>query len=151
MSGRGDGPAAGVTVSPEDAVLRTNAAFYAAIESLDLKQMEDMWLKEPYITCAHPGGPLLAGWGPIMTSWEQIFDQTFNMKVVLADVRSRVTGDVAWAVVTEHIEGRNYDGISTGIVFATNVFERRGTRWYVVHHHGSAVHRHVDESTGQLQ
>ena len=138
-------------MSEERVVRRAIEAFYAAIENLDIKRMEDVWLKEPYITCAHPGWPLLTGWGPVMKSWERIFDQTFEIRIVINEIRIRVSSDLAWGVVTEHIESRHYEGISTGIVFATNVLERRGQGWYLVHYHSSPAQRHVDEDADQLQ
>jgi ketosteroid isomerase-like protein len=104
-----------------------------------MARMEEIWLEEPYITCAHPGWPPLYAWGPIMASWERIFEHTFEMQIILTDVRIRVDGPLAWVVLTENIESRHDDGQHTGRVFATNIFERRGTRWYLVHHHGSAV------------
>src|SRR5206468_10561013 len=51
-------------MSDRDAVLEANAAFYAAFQSLDLKRMEEIWLRAPYIKCVHPGWGLLVGWGP---------------------------------------------------------------------------------------
>jgi ketosteroid isomerase-like protein len=138
-------------VNEEITVRKANEAFYAAMENLDIKNMESVWLREPYITCAHAGWPLLEGWGPIMKSWERIFDQTFEMKILINEIRVRVSGDMAWAVVTEHIESRHYEGISAGTVFTTNVFERCGTSWYLVHHHSSPVQRHVDGNADQLQ
>jgi len=42
-------------MTDRDAVLEANAAFYAAFESLDLKRMEEVWLRAPYIKCVHPG------------------------------------------------------------------------------------------------
>ena len=42
-------------------VLEANAAFYRAFESLDVKRMEEVWLRAPYIKCVHPGWGLLVG------------------------------------------------------------------------------------------
>jgi ketosteroid isomerase-like protein len=86
-----------------------------------------------------------------MMSWERIFDQTFEIKITLDESRVSVGGDTAWAVVTEHVESRGYEGISNGTVFTTNVFERRGNGWYLVHHHSSPAQRYVDENADQLQ
>ena len=81
-------------MNEEIAVRKANEAFYAAMENLDIKNMESVWLREPYITCAHAGWPLLEGWGPIMKSWERIFDQTFEMKILINEIRVRVSGDI---------------------------------------------------------
>jgi ketosteroid isomerase-like protein len=138
-------------VTQEEAVRRANAAFYAAFRALDVARMEDVWLREPYITCVHPGGPVLTGWGPIMASWERIFEHTFEVSISTADTRVHIGSDTAWIVLIEQIQSRSYEGITTGAVLATNVFELCGTHWYIVHHHGSALDHVVDENTGSLQ
>ncbi len=135
----------------EEAVRRANAAFYAAFRALDVARMEDVWLREPYITCAHPGWPVLTGWGPIMASWERIFEHTFEVSISTVDTRIRIGSDAAWIVLIEQIQSRSDEGIGTGTVLATNIFELRGTHWYMVHHHGSSLDHIVDESTGSLQ
>ena len=76
------------------AVLAANRAFYQAFETLELREMEKMWLQESYIKCVHPGWPLLCGWGPVMASWERIFTNTESMRFNLSDVRVEVLGDL---------------------------------------------------------
>ena len=126
-------------MSDRDAVLEANAAFYAAFESLDLKRMEEVWLRAPYIKCVHPGWGLLVGWGPVMESWERIFSGTLEMRFTLTGVQAEVCGDLAWVVLTENIDSRHHDGKVEAHVQATNLFERRDQRWFLVHHQGSPI------------
>ncbi|HVN29785.1 MAG TPA: nuclear transport factor 2 family protein, partial [Candidatus Binataceae bacterium] len=72
-------------MSDRDAVLRANRAFYEAFESLDAEKMEAIWLRDQRIICIHPGWRKLAGWGPVMTSWERIFDNVFEMKFEMGE------------------------------------------------------------------
>ena len=88
------------------AVTAANAAFYQAFETLDIKEMEQVWLRASHIKCVHPGWPLLSGWGPIMTSWERIFANTFAMRFTLTDVRVEVVGSLAWVVLIEELDKR---------------------------------------------
>jgi ketosteroid isomerase-like protein len=127
-----------------EAVLEANAAFYRAFASLDVAQMEGVWLSAPYITCVHPGWRLLSGWGPVMESWERIFGSTLAMRFTLASVRAQTRGDVAWVALTEGIDSRHRDSRVEAQVEATNVFERRDGRWLLVHHHGSPVYSPLD-------
>jgi ketosteroid isomerase-like protein len=122
------------------AVLEANAAFYRAFEALDLARMREVWLRAPYIKCVHPGWGLLVGWGPVMESWERIFAGTLQMRFLLSGVQVEVKGDLAWVVVTEHLESHQRDGKVTTQVQATNLFERREDRWFLIHHHGSPVY-----------
>lgn len=126
-------------MSDQDDVLAANDAFYQAFESLELAQMEAVWLRAPYIACVHPGWPLLAGWGPVMESWQRIFAGTLAMRFELGGVDVHVGESVAWVVCVENIESRERDGKTSGCVQATNVFERRDGRWFIVHHHGSPI------------
>jgi len=120
-------------------VLEANAAFYEAFARLDLARMEEVWLRAPYLKCVHPGWGLLVGWGPVMESWRRIFESTLEMRFTLTDTSVETNGDLAWVVVTENIDSRHRDGTVTAQVQATNVFERRAGRWFLVHHHGSPV------------
>jgi ketosteroid isomerase-like protein len=122
-----------------EAVITAVRAFYAAFESLDTDQMEEIWLRDPRIACIHPGWRKLSGWGPIMTSWERIFDNVFEMKFELGEMEVMISGNLAVAVVEENLTQRGYDGIARSEVLATNVFERVGERWYLILHHGSPV------------
>jgi len=126
-------------MTDRDAVLEANAAFYAAFESLDRKRMEEVWLCAPYIKCVHPGWGLLVGWGPVMQSWERIFSGTLEMRFTLTGAQAEVCGDLAWVVLTENIDSRHHDGKVEAHVQATNLFERRDQRWFLVHHQGSPI------------
>ncbi len=126
-------------MSDRETVLSANRAFYDAFESLDSERMEAVWLRDQHITCVHPGWRKLTGWGPIMASWERIFDNVFEMKFELGEMEVMISGDIAVVVVEEMLTQRGYDGVSRSQVIATNVFERSGGKWFIVLHHGSPV------------
>jgi ketosteroid isomerase-like protein len=127
------------TTSESEAVRRANLAFYRAFESLDAGTMREIWLHSARVQCTHPGWGRLVGYAAVMDSWERIFENTFEMSFVLTGVEISVAGDLAWVVCTENITSRTYDGPSRGQVEATNLFERHGGQWRMVHHHGSPV------------
>jgi ketosteroid isomerase-like protein len=126
-------------MSDRESILEANRAFYRAFESLDADRMAAMWLRDPRIVCIHPGWSRLVGWGPIMNSWERIFDSAFEMKFELGDPQVITSGDLAVVVVEENLLQRGYDGTTRTQVQATNVFERAQGRWWMVSHHGSPV------------
>lgn len=126
-------------MSDREAVLAANRAFYSAFESLEVERMERVWRRDQRIACVHPGWRRLTGWGPIMTSWERIFQSAFEMRFELGDPNVTVSGDLAVVLVEENLTQRGYDGASRSQVLATNVFERVDGAWLMLIHHGSPV------------
>lgn len=139
--------------SDSEAVRRANQAFYRAFESLDVAQMEAVWVRSARAQCTHPGWPRRVGFAAVMDSWERIFENTLGMTFELTGVEVSVMGDLAWVVCTENIASRGYDGIVQSQVEATNVFERHENGWRIVHHHGSPVFTAPapDDPTPRLQ
>ncbi|MGH7933463.1 MAG: nuclear transport factor 2 family protein [Candidatus Binataceae bacterium] len=120
-------------------VLAANRAFYSAFESLEIERMERVWLREPRIVCVHPGWRRLRGWGPVMNSWQRIFQSAFEMKFDLGEADVMINGELAVVVVEENLTQRGYDGVMRAQVLTTNVFERADGQWLMVVHHGSPV------------
>ncbi len=122
-------------------VEKANGSFYRAFESLDIKKMDEVWAKEDYVTCIHPGWSLRSGWPAVRDSWVMIFNNTFSMQFRLSDVMIQVADDVAWVLCMENItstsstEGEGQESR----VLATNLFERHHGQWLMIHHHGSPV------------
>lgn len=126
-------------MSDREKILEANRDFYRAFESLDIEEMEKVWLSDPRIVCIHPGWHKLSGWGPIMASWERIFENVFEMKFELGPPDVFTDGGIAVVVVEETLTQHAYDGKIQTTVLATNVFERVGGKWLMVSHHGSPV------------
>ena len=132
-------------MSDRKAVIEMNRGFYRAFESLDTDNMERVWLRDPKIVCIHPGWRKLSGWGPIMNSWERIFESAFEMKFEVREDEVIISGDLAVVVTEENLEQRGYDGVMRTQVLATNIYERVGQKWWLVLHHGSPVMQPADE------
>jgi ketosteroid isomerase-like protein len=124
-----------------EAVLGANQAFYRAFEKRDLEAMTAVWSKGSASLCIHPGRAALKGWEAVRTSWEGIFRTLSYIEVEIEVVACEVSGDLAWVVLVEDVRqvigGRQVQARS----MATNLFERLGGSWYLVHHHGSPVVR----------
>lgn len=122
-----------------EAVRAANERFYRAFESLSLAEMEPLWLHEDRVACIHPGWPRLTGWEAVRDSWDAIFRNTREMRFTLTDVRIEPRGDSAWVLCTENILSESRGNLSVTAILATNLFERHGTEWLLVHHHASHI------------
>ncbi|MGH7772067.1 MAG: nuclear transport factor 2 family protein [Candidatus Binatia bacterium] len=126
-------------VTEEKEIFEVNGVFYHAFESLDIRNMEKVWANESYIQCIHPGWGRLRGWEPVMESWRRIFENTQEIRFLLTEVRVEVQDSLAWVTLYENITSRLGDEVVTGVVLATNIFEKRPGGWFIIHHHGSSV------------
>ena len=128
-------------LSPDDEaqVVEANARFYRAFESLDLAEMDAVWSHAAHVRCIHPGWCLLEGWEAVRQSWEAIFRDSREMRFTISDVHARVEGNLGWVTGAESILSHARGQISVTSLLATNVFERRGDDWLVIHHHASHV------------
>ena len=120
-------------------VTKANQRFYEAFESLDISKMDNVWAHQEYVTCIHPGWPIRSDWPAVRDSWVLIFNNTFSMKFELTEMMVQVAGDMAWVICVENITSQQSNEPQQAKVFATNLYERIGDEWLIIHHHGSAV------------
>lgn len=120
-------------------VRRANAAFYRAVESLDLAEMDGVWAHAEHARCVHPGWAMLQGWEAIRASWAEIFRNTVEIRFTIRDISVAGEGDIAWVACTEHIFQQAGSRVSVTTAQATNIFERGWDGWRLVHHHASHV------------
>jgi ketosteroid isomerase-like protein len=123
----------------EKEVAQANDNFYRAFESLDIKQMEEVWVAANYIQCGHPGWRILRGRNMVMESWRRIFENTPQIQFMLTDVSIEIRGDFAWVTLYENINSIVEEQKVTATVLTTNIFEKRADGWRMIHHHGSSV------------
>jgi ketosteroid isomerase-like protein len=123
--------------SEEDEVREANAAFYKAFESLDVSRMAEVWLRAGHVRCVHPGGELLTGYDAVLRGWEEIFSHTVSIRFEVSQVSVHLRGDLAWVTAQETVQISAHTGFSRGVMIATNVFERDGGLWRIVHHHAA--------------
>ena len=126
-------------MSDDAEVVEANARFYRAFEALDIAEMDRVWVHGEHVKCVHPGWPLLTGWEAVRESWETIFTNTEEMRFTLSNVSAVVGGEQAWVTCTENILSEVAGRVTVTAILATNLFERDGGGWRLVHHHASHV------------
>ena len=126
-------------MSDDAEVVEANARFYRAFETLDIAEMDRVWAHGDHVKCVHPGWPLLSGWDAVRESWARIFENTEEMRFTLSNVQAMVGGDLAWVTCTENILSETGGRLGVTAILATNLFERDGADWRLVHHHASHI------------
>lgn len=126
-------------MSSEQAVISANEAFYRAFEKKDLEAMTAVWSQGTGSLCIHPGRNAIRGWEGIRSSWETIFRNTSYLEIETEIVRVEVNGDLAYVVLVETVLQVTGKRQSKAQSIATNLFERMGQKWFLIHHHGSPL------------
>lgn len=126
-------------MTEEEKVLAVNQRFYAALEKLDLEEMEAIWLHVDWVKCVHPGWEMLEGWEEVRESWQRIFENTRLMRVFVSDLRLHVENHTAWVVCVENVTSSYETGFEQVSVQVTNLFVLSDGEWRMVHHHASPL------------
>lgn len=122
-------------------VLAANEAFYRAFEKKDISAMSGVWSQGTGSLCIHPGRNVLRGWKAIRESWEQIFKNTSYIEVETQIIATEVRSNIAYIVLVETLLQVSRNRRVQAQSMATNIFERMGSSWYLVSHHGSPLLR----------
>ncbi len=120
-------------------VIEANLKFYFALESLDIKLMDEVWTTDASAVCVHPGWSRLIGWEHVRESWERIFELTTEMRISVTDVVVEAHGNVAWITCRENITTTIGDQTRLAQAAATNVFTSAEEGWLMVLHHSSII------------
>lgn len=121
------------------AVLAVNDAFFRAFEKKDIVAMEKVWSPGESCLCIHPGRDALRGWPKVREAWVQIFAHTDYIEINTEVISTQVSQDLAYLTLIENVLQIGSDTRIEAQSMATNIFERLGEHWYLVHHHGSPV------------
>ena len=99
-------------LTDEQAVIAANRTFYAALHSLDLSLMGQVWLHADWVKCLHPGWDLLVGWDDVQGSWREMFRSTEQMMISVSRPLVHMAGEAAWISCLENVTTA-YNGTST--------------------------------------
>jgi ketosteroid isomerase-like protein len=128
-------------MSEERRVREANAGFYAAMNSLDIDEMDAVWTNDAKAVCVHPGRGAIIGYEHIRESWEAIFSAASSMSIVASDEQITIAGEIAWVVCTETISLMIESELVAASAQATNIYRCTavGGKWRMILHHASPV------------
>ncbi|XP_011074475.1 F-box protein SKIP8 isoform X2 [Sesamum indicum] len=115
------------------AIVNINAEFFRIVKERSLPAMGQLWLNADYVKCFHATGESFSGYNAVMGSWQLAFTWGNVADFQIRDVRARALADVAWVTMKAYVDMEN------GPYLMTNVYEYHNGRWYMVHHHSSAI------------
>lgn len=125
-------------MSQEDQVRDASRSFYAALNRMlggDSSSMADIWSHGDRATAMHPIGGRNVGWASVDQSFAQVAGLAESGHVALKEQQIQVLGDAAYELGIE--EG---EAVLAGETIpigqrVTNVYQREGGGWKIVHHH----------------
>lgn len=115
------------------AIVTVNAEFFRIIRERLLQAMRQFWLNADYVKCFHATGESFSGYNAVMESWQLAFNWENVADFQIRDVRARVMSSMAWVTMKAYLD------IGAEPFNVTNVYELHHGRWYMVHHHCSAM------------
>ncbi len=132
-----------IVASGQDAevasVKAVNDAFDATLSRRDIAAIDAAWIKDGAVTAIHPASKaVVVGWEAVRKSWEGAFAAFPELSVRLDSPQVRIVGNVAIVSGVETVKGKRPNGEQVEFqALTTNVFERRGGQWLMVHHQAS--------------
>lgn len=128
-------------VSPTStlSVTLANETFYSALRTGSADAMASCWLSTNFVSCAHALGGLVTGFDDVIASWRRLFTAGKPADVKFEILSIHVSRNLAWVVCKQLITSERGKESLGGERVATNLFQRRGANWKVVHHHASPV------------
>jgi ketosteroid isomerase-like protein len=125
-------------MSTEDEVRTASNQFYAALNKMvkgSAQSLSDIWSHNSEVTTMHPIGGRQVGWKDVWATWDQTAQVASEGHVELRDQLIRVVGDMAYEIGVEKagitIAGQKV----TDQVRVTNIYQKEGGKWKIVHHH----------------
>jgi len=125
-------------MSTENEVRKAQEKFYAALNHMlngNAGPLADIWSHSTTVTSMHPIGGREVGWDAVRKSFEKVAALASDGKVELRDQLIRVSGDVACEVGVEHGHLKLAGQQVTIEHRVTNIYQREGGSWKMIHHH----------------
>lgn len=120
-------------------ILISNQQFYDAFNKQDLAMMKEVWQDDASARCIHPGWPVLKGYDDIIQSWEDIFNHNQHMEIKVSDPDVVIQDNFAWVSCQENLFSIKMTGVQSSKVHTTNLFQRVGGEWKMIHHHAATL------------
>lgn len=122
-------------------VLAANAQVEQAFSKLDVKAIEATWAQDGSVSVIHPSSKVpILGWEAVQKTYADHPVRYKDFSVAMNNPQVTTNGNVAWVIGIEKVYAHRANGDVLDIsALATNIFEKRGDKWLLVHHHASRM------------
>jgi ketosteroid isomerase-like protein len=118
--------------------LQALAQFYLALNSRDLKMMQQNWANSAEAAMDNPLGGIKRGWNEIKATYEKLFSNHAKYRFEFYDYTLHEAGDLFYVVGRERGELDVGQRPMTLAIRTSRIFRRdEHGMWRQMHHHGS--------------
>ncbi len=111
----------------------------AGWSTLDTKNVSRFYAKDADLVFFDVVPLKYSGWTEYERGFQQISATWKSIKVTVGDFQATRNGNISWAVYTTPVEIMPKDGaVMKGVTRNTDIFEKRGNDWIIIHEHVSA-------------
>ena len=117
-----------------------NETFYKALSAGSIEDISAACAQDSDVTALHESSTEVAvGWSAVLETWKAVpFDAFSELSVAMANPAIKVNGSFAWVAGEEKGRDKMKDGQEFAwTALGTNIYEKRGGKWLIVHHHAS--------------
>jgi ketosteroid isomerase-like protein len=119
----------------KDKVLSANQSFYKAFSNEYIKEMDQVWSHNPYVSAIHPiSKDVIIGWTGVRQSFEGVFKTYKHINIMAVSPTVHIEGNVAWVLENEEFEALQGDKTVKLTSAAINMFVKQAGKWLMVHH-----------------
>ena len=121
-----------------DAIRQQIAKYTAALDAADVNLAAQVWRTSAEVSFIHPGGHA-RGWKEVKGIYKFFGSSFSERKLTVRDVSVHVNGKSAWAEFYWHFAAKQSKDGSAAQTDGreTQIYERAGNRWQLVHVHYS--------------
>ncbi len=130
----------------EKDVLAANQKFYEALSAGSIEGISAACAHDADVTALHETSAEVAvGWQAVLDSWKAVpFDSFAELSCMMTNPAIKIHGTIARVAGLERVRGKTKGGEAFAFTaLGTNIYEKRGEKWLIVHHHASKAAEHL--------
>ncbi len=125
-------------MSAKDEIREASNKFYTGLNRMangESNALYDAWSHNASVTAMHPIGGREVGWDAVKNSFDQVAQIASDGRIKLKEQMIHVLGDASYEVGIEDAEFKIAGHEIKGEIRVTNIYQRDGGKWKMVHHH----------------